>query len=210
MKKISKFFFKVIPLLFLITFTACDRNEISTNNDVKIDGKILNVGSSNSKITVKVFSSLTCPHCANFHVSIFEKLKKEYIDKGVVKFEHHSFPLDLAALNAEIIVRCHSDNNKSFQLLGEIYKKQSQWAVGSDINIINESIKKIGLDSGLDNDKMDECLNNEITQNAILNERIEAQKKYKIESTPTIYINEKQYKDKHEYIQFKKAIEKLL
>ena len=210
MKKISKFFFKVIPILFLITFTACDRNEISTNNDVKIEGKILNVGSSNSKITVKVFSSLTCPHCANFHVSIFEKLKKEYIDKGVVKFEHHSFPLDLAALNAEIIVRCHSDNNKSFQLLGEIYKKQSQWAVGSDINIINESIKKIGLDSGLDNDKMDECLNNETTQDTILNERIEAQKRYKIESTPTIYINKKQYKDQHKYKQFKKAIEKLL
>ena len=210
MKKISKFFFKVIPLLFLITFTACDRNEISEKNHVKIDGTILKVGSSDSKITVKVFSSLTCPHCANFHVSIFEKLKKEYIDKGVVKFEHHSFPLDLAALNAEIIVRCHSDNNKSFQLLGEIYKKQSQWAVGSDINIINESIKKIGLDSGLDNDKMDECLNNETTQDTILNERIEAQKKYKIESTPTIYINKKQYKDQHKYKQFKKAIEKLL
>ena len=210
MRKISRFFFKVIPILFLITFTACDRNEISENNNVKIDGKILKVGSSDSKITVKVFSSLTCPHCANFHVSIFEKLKKEYIDKGVVKFEHHSFPLDLAALNAEIIVRCHSDNNKSFQLLGEIYKKQSQWAVGSDINIINESIKKIGLDSGLDNDKMDKCLNNETTQDAILNERIEAQKKYKIESTPTIYINNKQYKDQHKYKQFKKAIEKLL
>ena len=210
MRKISRFFFKVIPILFLITFTACDRNEISENNNVKIDGKILKVGSSDSKITVKVFSSLTCPHCANFHVSIFEKLKKEYIDKGVVKFEHHSFPLDLAALNAEIIVRCHSDNNKSFQLLGEIYKKQSQWAVGSDINIINEFIKKIGLDSGLDNDKMDECLNNETTQDTILNERIEAQKKYKIESTPTIYINKKQYKNQHEYKQFKKAIEKLL
>ena len=210
MRKISRFFFKIIPILFLITFTACDRNEISEKNHVKIDGTILKVGSSDSKITVKVFSSLTCPHCANFHVSIFEKLKKEYIDKGVVKFEHHSFPLDLAALNAEIIVRCHSDNNKSFQLLGEIYKKQSQWAVGSDINIINESIKKIGLDSGLDNDKMDECLNNETTQDTILNERIEAQKKYKIESTPTIYINKKQYKDQHEYKQFKKAIEKLL
>ena len=210
MRKISRFFFKVIPILFLITFTACDRNEISENNNVKIDGKILKVGSSDSKITVKVFSSLTCPHCANFHVSIFEKLKKEYIDKGVVKFEHHSFPLDLAALNAEIIVRCHSDNNKSFQLLGEIYKKQSQWAVGSDINIINESIKKIGLDSGLDNDKMDECLNNKTTQDAILNERIEAQKQYKIQSTPTIYINKKQYKGKHEYKPFKKAIEKLL
>ena len=210
MKKISKFFFKVIPILFLITFTACDRNEISSNNDVKIEGKILKVGSSDSKITVKVFSSLTCPHCANFHVSIFEKLKKEYIDKGVVKFEHHSFPLDLAALNAEIIVRCHSDNNKSFQLLGEIYKKQSQWAVGSDINIINESIKKIGLDSGLSNTKMDSCLKNESVQDQILNQRIEAQKKYEIQSTPTIFINEKKYKGEHKYKPFKKTIEKFL
>ena len=210
MRKISRFFFKVIPILFLITFTACDRNEISENNNVKIDGKILKVGSSDSKITVKVFSSLTCPHCANFHINIFEKLKKEYIDTGVVKFEHHSFPLDLAALNAEIIVRCHSNGIKKFHLLGEIYKKQSQWAIGSDINIINESIKKIGLDSGLKNSKMNECLKDENLQEEILNERIEAQKKYKIESTPTIYINEKQYKDKHEYIQFKKAIEKLL
>ena len=210
MKKISKFFFKVIPILFLITFTACDRNEISSNNDVKIEGKILKVGSSDSKITVKVFSSLTCPHCANFHVSIFEKLKKEYIDKGVVKFEHHSFPLDLAALNAEIIVRCHSDNNKSFQLLGEIYKKQSQWAVGSDINIINESIKKIGLDFGLSNTKMDSCLKNESVQDQILNQRIEAQKKYEIQSTPTIFINEKKYKGEHKYKPFKKTIEKFL
>ena len=110
-----------------------------------------------------------------------------------MRFEHHSFPLDLAALNAEIIIRCHSDNNKKFQLLGEIYKKQNQWAVGSDINIINESIKKIGLDSGLEQNKMDECLKNENTQDQILNERINAQKKYKIQSTPTIYINEKKY-----------------
>ena len=135
---------------------------------------------------------------------------KEYIDQGIVKFEHHSFPLDLAALNAEIIIRCHTDNNKKFQLLGEIYKKQSQWAVGSDINVINESIKKIALDSGLSNDKIDSCLNNEIAQDEILNERIEAQKKYKIQSTPTIYINKKQYKGKHEYKSFKKAIEKFL
>ena len=38
--------------------------------------------------------------------NIYEKLKEDYIDKGLVKFEHHAFPLDLAALNAEIIIRC--------------------------------------------------------------------------------------------------------
>ena len=197
MKRINKFFYKIL-FFILLTFS------------VNAENRILSIGDSDAKITVKVFTSLTCPHCANFHKNIFENLKKEFIDKGIVKFEHHGFPLDLAALNAEIIVRCHEDKNKSFQLLGEIYKKQNQWAVGSDINPINESIKKIGLDSGLDNDKMDSCLKNESTQDQILNERIEAQKKYKIQSTPTIYINKKKYGGEHKYKQFKKAIEKLL
>ena len=197
MREMNKFFYKLF-FLILLTFA------------VNAENKILNIGKSDANITVKVFSSLTCPHCANFHKNIFENLKKDFIDKGLVKFEHHSFPLDLAALNAELITRCHVDNIKKFQLLGEIYKKQNQWAVGSDINIINESIKKIGLSSGLNNNKMDDCLKNETAQDEILNERIEAQKEYKIQSTPTIYINKKEYKGKHEYKSFKGAIEKLL
>ena len=95
-------------------------------------------------------------------------------------------------------------------MLGNIYSKQKEWAVGSDINIINKSIKKIGLDFGLTDNKMENCLSNETSQQKILNERIEAQKKYKIKSTPTIYINEKKYEGKHEYKIFKKAIEKFL
>ena len=74
------------------------------------------VGEDNAKITIKVFSSLTCPHCANFHNKIFKELKKEYIDTKKVKFEHHSFPLDLAALNAEKVLRSVSDKEKSFKL----------------------------------------------------------------------------------------------
>tara|TARA_Y200000002_G_scaffold347142_1_gene322161 strand:- start:313 stop:897 length:585 start_codon:yes stop_codon:yes gene_type:complete len=193
----NKFFYNIL-FFVLLTFS------------VNAENKILTIGNPDAKINIKVFSSLTCPHCANFHKNIFKNLENEYISKGLVKFEHHSFPLDLAALNAEIIIRCHIDNNKKFQLLGEIYKKQSQWAVGSDINVINESIKKIGLDSGLSNKKMDDCLKSEIVQDEILNERIEAQKKYKIQSTPTIFINKIQYSGKHEYKLFKKVIEKLL
>ena len=197
MKEINKFFYKIL-FFILLTFS------------VNAENRILSIGDSGAKITVKVFSSLTCPHCASFHKNIFENLKKEFIDKGIVKFEHHGFPLDLAALNAEIIVRCNADNNKSFQLLDEIYKKQSQWAVGSDINIINDSIKKIGKEVGLKDKRMDKCLSNEKIQDEILNERIEAQKNYKISSTPTVYINKKKYEGKHEYKVFKKELDKLL
>ena len=174
------------------------------------ESKILSIGSPDAKVTVKVFSSLTCPHCATFHTSIFNKLKKEYIDEGLVRFEHHAFPLDLAALNAEVVVRCQTNNEKKFKLLEEIYNKQTFWAVGSDINKINDLIKKVGSDFDLTEEKMNACLENSNVQDEILNERIEAQKKYKIESTPTIFVNEKKYSGKVDYKKFKKIIEKNL
>jgi len=57
---------------------------------------------------------------------------------------------------------------------------------------------------------MDDCLKDENKQDEILNQRIDAQKKYEIGSTPTILINEKKYKGKVEYSEFKKVLEKNL
>ena len=192
MKEVNKLFkLGLVVFLFLTT---------------QLESKILSIGNQNAKVTVKVFSSLTCPHCANFHEEIFNKLKNEYIDKNLVRFEHHAFPLDLAALNAEVIIRCQKNNDTKFKLLEEIYKKQSTWAVGSDINKINKLIKKIGLEFDLTENNMDKCLNSSEAQDEILNQRIEAQKKYKIDTTPTIIINEKKYIDRVDYKSFKKII----
>tara|TARA_B100000575_G_scaffold278060_1_gene264989 strand:+ start:326 stop:916 length:591 start_codon:yes stop_codon:yes gene_type:complete len=196
MRKTNKF----IHILFFYFFIFASQAE----------SKILSIGNPNAKVTVKVFSSLTCPHCANFHNSIFNDLKKEYIDKGLVRYEHHAFPLDLAALNAEVVIRCQKDNEKKFKFLEEIYIKQKTWAVGSDINKINNLIKKIGKGFDLTEENMNACLLNSEAQDEILNQRIEAQKKYNIESTPTVIVNEKKYESKVDYKSFKKIIEKNL
>ena len=196
MKEISKILIVIICVLFVF--------------NAKAKSKILSIGSPDAKVTVKVFSSLTCPHCANFHTAVFNNLKRDYIDKGLVKFEHHAFPLDLAALNAEVIVRCTDNNDKKFKLLEEIYNKQKLWAVGSDITKINDLIKEVGQGFSLTKEKMDKCLKNSKAQDEILNQRIEAQKKYKIESTPTIIVNDKKYENKIDYKTFKKVIDKNL
>ena len=192
---------KVIKNIFLISlffvFTNCDQASQSKS-------------STNSIVVVKVFSSLTCPHCADFHGKIYEKLQKEYISVGMVKFEHHAFPLDVAALNAEKILQCTTNSQANMSFLTELYKKQNKWAAGSDIKVINESIKKIGKEFNLTDAQMNKCLINKDLEDKILNERIEAQKNYKIKSTPTIYINEKKYKAGRDYKSFKKAIDKLL
>jgi protein-disulfide isomerase len=199
MKKKTKSLFNALLIsAFIFVFGPAQSNQV------------LKIGNEGAKITVKVFSSLTCPHCASFHNKVFNSLKTEYIDTQKIKFEHHSFPLDLAALNAEKVLRSVEDKEKSFQFLSVIYKKQSQWAVGSDINTINESIKKIGLEFGLDAKIIDEFLKSDKIQDQILNERINAQKNYNITSTPTIYINEKKYEGEHEFKSFKKELDKKL
>ena len=198
MKKIIKKL-AIILMIALPPVTFLEANE-----------NILSIGSKNAKVTVRVFSSLTCPHCANFHDKIFENLKKEYIDEKKIKFEHHSFPLDLAALNAEKVIRSIENKEKSFEFLKVIYEKQDQWAIGTDINKINNYIKKIGKEFGLNDERMDKFINDEKIQDQILNERINAQKNYNISSTPTIYINEKKYEGEHNFKAFKKVLDKII
>ena len=192
---------KIIKSIFLISLflmlSNCDQATQSKNN-------------SNSILVIKVFSSLTCPHCADFHGAIYKKLENEYISVGRVKFEHHAFPLDLAALNAEKILQCSTDNQTNMNFLTEIYKKQNKWTMGSDIKVINESIKKIGKEFNLTESQMNKCLMDENLEEKILNERIKSQKNYKVKSTPTIYLNKKKYEGKRDYKSFKKAIDKLL
>ena len=197
MKEINKFFYTVL-FFILMTFS------------VNAENKILSIGDENANITIKVFSSLTCPHCAKFHENIFSRLKSEYIDAGKVTFEHHSFPLDLAALNAEKLIRCSSSVEKNFDLLAKLYEKQKDWAIGSDINVINKLLIKIGLENNFEESAMNKCITDDKIQEIILNERIDAQKKYKISSTPTIYINDKKYEGGPKYKSLKKQIDKLL
>lgn len=193
------FIFFFIKILFI--GNSVHSNENST---------LISLGNKNAKVTIKVFSSLTCPHCAHFHGKIFKELKKEFIDTNIVRFEHHGFPLDLAALNAEKIIGCINKTETRLKYLNEVYEKQSIWAVGSDINKINSNLIKIAKNYDLNDDKVISCLNDEKLEEEILSNRINTHKKYSIKSTPTIFINEKKYEGNHEYKNFKKAIEKFL
>ena len=193
------FIFFVIKILFI------GGSVHSTENST-----LISLGNKNAKVTIKVFSSLTCPHCAHFHGKIFKELKKEFIDTNIVRFEHHGFPLDLAALNAEKIIGCINKTETRLKYLNEVYEKQSIWAAGSDINKINSNLIKIAKNYDLNDDKVISCLNDEKLEEEILSNRINTHKKYSIKSTPTIFINEKKYEGNHEYKNFKKAIEKFL
>ena len=173
--------------------------------DVKINSII--VGKENSKVNIIVYESLTCSYCANFHKQIYPKLKKDYIDKGLVRIEFRSFPLDLAALNASKIAHCKNDGKS--EILHFLFENQEKWVKGETIDQLNKNLKDLIKSENLNID-FDKCTNNKNIEDFVINERIEGVKKYKVNSTPTIIINEEKFEKTINFKNIKKIIEKLI
>ena len=196
----KKNFFTFISFILLII-------NFKTFADTSIDVKKIYEGKENAKVTIIVYESLTCGHCANFHKNIYPDLKKEFIDTGLVKIEFRNFPLDMAALNASKIAHCKNDGKPN--ILHFLFENQKIWAKGDDLDQFNSNLKEIinKEDFGINFDK---CVNNKKIEDHILEDRIEGVKKFKVNSTPTIIINDKKFDKPLNYKNLKKTIKKLI
>ena len=197
----NKLVFLIKIILICLFFNV---NINASEHDKK--NELITLGKDNAPVKIKVFSSLTCPHCANFHTEIIPKLLN-YVNTGKIQIIFIDFPLDQAAFNASKLLHC-VENKKQMKLLDTIYNNQKEWIAGSTIEQINNNLKKIVKSFGIDELKFDKCVNNELISDKILNGRIDAHKKYSIDSTPTIVINEKKLTGSIDFKNIKKKIEK--
>ena len=196
MKKI----FLVLTILFL-TFSA--RTIADTSSSIQQ----IYEGNKDAKVTIITYESLTCGHCADFHNNVYPKLKKEFIDTGLVKIEFRHFPLDMAAFNASKIAQCNNDGKSD--ILHFLFSNQKKWAIGETVEAINENLKKLLKNENIVID-FEKCTNNKNIEDYVLNDRIEGVKKFKVNATPTIIINNKKFDKPLNYKNLKKSIEKLI
>ena len=164
-------------------------------------------GNKDAKITIIAYESLTCSHCADFHKNVYPQLKKDYIDTGLVKIEFRHFPLDVAAFNASKISQCKS--NESLKILNSLYSNQQAWVRGKNVEEINDNLKTFIKNQGFDLD-FEKCINDKKIEDYVLNDRIEGTKKFKVNATPTIIINNKKFEKPLNYKNLKKSLEKLI
>ncbi len=191
---------KKIIFLLLIFFTT-------VLNVQAEEIKRITVGNKDAKITIIAFESLTCSHCANFHKNVFPELKKEFLDTGIAKIEFRHFPLDIAAFNASKVAQCKNDGNSD--ILESLYANQQKWVKGSSIQEANKNLQKFLKNEGFSID-FDSCVNNKEIEDFVLNDRIDGTKNFKVNSTPTIIINNIKFEKTLNYKNLKKALEKLI
>ena len=164
-------------------------------------------GNKDAKIKLIIFESLTCSHCGTFHKNIYPSLKEDFIDKGYVNIEFKNFPLDVAALNASKIAHCKNDG--SSDILHYLFKNQEQWIKGNSIEELNKSIRTF-IEKSNFKINFDECINDSSLEDYVLEDRIKGAKMYKIESTPTLIINEEKFENPLDYKKLKKYLKKMI
>ena len=144
------------------------------------------MGSKNAPIKIKEYFSLTCGHCANFHVKTLPQLKERYIDTGKVQLEFIDYPLDRLAIIAATLARTLPTEDGYLEAISILLKKQKQWAYSKKPLDELRSIAKL---FGVSSKQFDEILKNIPLMQEIINKMEKESKNFNIESTPTFIIN---------------------
>jgi|TARA_B100001146_G_scaffold220812_1_gene230081 protein-disulfide isomerase len=189
----------ILKILFLLL--VC----LPVNSEIKI--KPITEGNVDAKIKLIVYESLTCGHCADFHKNVYPELKEQYIDTGLATIEFRSFPLDLAAFNASKVAHCKNDGKS--EILHFLFNNQSKWAKGNKIEEFNANLKKLLDDKKLGID-FNKCIDDKKIEDYVLENRIDAVKKFEVNATPTIIINDKKFDKPLTFKNLKKFLEKLI
>ena len=143
------------------------------------------LGPADAKVTIIEYASLTCSHCAAFHKDTWPELKKRYVDTGKVRFILREFPLDPLATAGFMLARCDG-NEKYYPVTDLLFDRQSAWAfTQKPLDALQQMMRQAGFSQ----EKFEGCLKDKKLYDAVVDVRKRAEEKFKVNSTPTFFIN---------------------
>jgi protein-disulfide isomerase len=142
------------------------------------------MGSPTAPVTIIEYASMTCPHCAHFAVETFPKLKEKYIDTGKVRYIMREYPLDGLAAVAFMLARC-AGPDKYYPMIETLFAEQKKWAVKDAY----PPLLAIAKQAGFTEQSFKQCVADKAMLEKIEQVRNRGQQKFKVEATPTFYIN---------------------
>ena len=141
-------------------------------------------GDVNAPIALYEFSSLTCSHCAHFHLDGMPNLQK-YIDNGDLVVYFKDIFMDRRAAAGTLLSRCITDNEKYWKFLHILFEMQSQWAYSEDYE---KFLLGYASMQGIDEQTAKACMSDKTLLKALVAARDDYSQTYSIMGTPTIIL----------------------
>jgi protein-disulfide isomerase len=155
------------------------------------------LGKEDAKVTIVEYMSMTCPHCAHFHTTTFDEIKKKYVDTGKARFIIREFPFDPRAAAAFMLARCNpskpedlSTPEQYFPMVSMLFKQQQTWAAAEDGRTALLQMSKL---AGFSEESFTKCLTNQKLLDEVNATRERGSKDFGVNATPTFLINGKRY-----------------
>lgn len=164
------------------------------------------LGAEDAPVTMVEFSSLTCPHCADFHADTLPKIKEQYIAPGKLRLVYRDYPLDPLAMAAAMLPHCVGPD-RYFGLLEALFRSQSIWARSQEPA---KELERLSRFAGLSSAEFEACLNNSDLLQAIQQQAEAARTEHNITSTPTFIINGQRIVGASGFEEFQRVIEQQL
>jgi len=164
------------------------------------------IGNADAPVTIVEYASMTCSHCANFHNSVYPKVKEKYIDTGKAKLVFREYPLDNVATAVSMLARCVAGEGPP-AFISEMFKRQQEWAFapGNPVPRLFEIARQAGFTQA----SFDKCLTDQKLLEQIEAGRKRATEKFGVNATPTFFVNGKRLAGVG-FADFEKAIDPLL
>lgn len=162
-------------------------------------------GKADAPVTIVEYASMTCSHCADFHVKTYPALKSRYIDTGKVRYVFREFPLDPLAAGAAMLARCVPED-KYFAAIDVLFQQRDKWVVQKPIEPLGNIAKQFGLTQ----QQFEQCLSNQSLLDGLDAVRQRAAQKFGVNSTPTFFINGKIQRGSMSIEELEKLIQPLL
>ncbi|MGY6548312.1 MAG: DsbA family protein [Roseinatronobacter sp.] len=150
------------------------------------------LGNPDAPVVVIEYSSLTCPHCANFHRNVFPRIREEFIDTDRILFLKREVFFDRFGLWAAMVARCGGEE-RFHGIVELVYQTQAQWTASNDPAVIAENLRRLGRQAGMSDPELNACMEDEqkaLDLMAFYQANAEA---HNIRATPSFIINGQPY-----------------
>jgi protein-disulfide isomerase len=177
--------------------------------EIQIDSNDPYLGDENAPVTIVEFSDFECPFCARHYTQSFEKIKTEYIDRGLVKLVFKDLPIEAIhpnAVNAAVIAECAYDqagNDMYFEVHNRIFENM---AAQTDTLAKENVYNWIADIEGINLDEIKTCTEESRTIDRVNKDVVQAGE-LGINGTPAVFVNGKFFNGAVPYDQIKSTID---